>query len=249
MTHAPDNAELEVIFDRYLSEVLVLTSQKRDSPLEVPDEPESIAVHDLRQALADPSILLGPSHRSVRQKMDKLLIFALWLRATPSGHIPDELGSRAARFRFALWSLPARVGWPEADELYSDQLRWPGEEIQPIWQATICDEARAAQQEWKRHLDSWEDDPWLAARHADADASLEDDLRWLTTTWPRTRRRKTAHKRWPKRPGILDLGSVTDHSRVAADDVVHAVFSVELGAEVIVFLSNVTLRDGTFDRH
>ena len=40
-----------------------------------------------------------------------------------------------------------------------------------------------------------------------------------------------------------------EHPRVAADDVVHAVSAIELGAEVVVFLANAALRNGPLDRH
>jgi len=219
VTSEPDNVDLDTVFHRYVEEVLVLESLPSDSTLRIPDLPTALSPYDQQRALVDPSLLIRSGCQTVRQKMGELLIFALWLRAVPAGHIPRELASRAARFRFAIWSLPARVGWPKAEELYSDKILWPGREEQKIWRRTICDEARAAQQEWKQYLDAWEDDPWLATRHAEADEQLEDDLRWLTTTWPRTRRREKDHKPWPAPPRFLDLGSTADHSRVAADTV------------------------------
>ncbi len=40
-----------------------------------------------------------------------------------------------------------------------------------------------------------------------------------------------------------------EHPRVAADDVVHAVAAIELGAEVVVFLPHAALRNRPLDRH
>lgn len=105
---------MDGVFHRYLHEVLVLDASAPGSRLRTPDMPTPLPAHDLRRALVNPAILIGSDSQPVRQKMDKLLIFVLWLRAVPAEHIPRELASRAARLRFAIWSLPARVGWPRS---------------------------------------------------------------------------------------------------------------------------------------
>lgn len=218
MTNTADG--LAPTFHRYLNEVLILESRSSNSGLQIPDRPTPLPAYDVQRALSNPSVLLEKGSQRVKQQMNDLLIFALWLRAVSAEHIPRDFASRAARFRFAVWSLPARIERSTANELYSDQVVWPaGQKPQSLSPARIRDEARAAQQEWKQYLDTWEDDPWLAARHAKADEQLEDDLRWLTTTWPRTRRRKEDHKPWPGPPKLLDLGWAADHRRVAVDTV------------------------------
>lgn len=89
-----------------------------------------------------------------------------------------------------VWTLPPRTGWQEWRSL---TLEWswtgpPGvHDYIPLSQEMVLAEARAARDDWLAHLNGWEDDPWLAARHQRDPGRLESELRWLTTTPARAR--------------------------------------------------------------
>ena len=55
--------------------------------------------------------------------------------------------------------------------------------------------------------------------------------------------------RGPRVGDTADHFKYFEHPGVAADNVVHAVSAIELGAEVVVFLSYRSLRNGSLDRH
>lgn len=200
------------LFDRYVAEVLVTdTSVAASSAFRrqvVPSAGQVLPADDIRLVLGDPTSLFESGQRM--GKPDTLLVFALWLGESPAECVPVGWASRAARFRFAVWSLPIRLG----RHLYSSDVRVPGGPLQRIDWHRIRQEAWAAQEDWKRHLDAWEDDPWLASA---GDKRIETELRWLTTTWPRTNPSRDHTVAWPSPPAPLDLDSDADQRRLAAD--------------------------------
>jgi len=211
------------VFERYLNDVLA-SAAATGGQVRLPEHPQPlIQPGDLERALNNPRTLFPPEQSEPREQLRLLCTFALWLRYSPPGHVPLHLASRAARLRFVVWTLPPRTGWQEWRSL---TLEWswtgsPGvDDYIPLSQETVLAEARAARDDWLAHLNGWEDDPWLAARHQRDPGRLESDLRWLTTTWPRPRRGTPAA--WPGGPGYLNLQpeGVQDRSayhRVATD--------------------------------
>ncbi|MFN2497423.1 MAG: hypothetical protein ABR608_16215 [Pseudonocardiaceae bacterium] len=207
-------------FECYLDQVLATAPLPEGAPVLVPRCPRRIQPNDVERALDNPRALFSADQDEPRERLRALFCFALWLRYSPPGHIPARLASRAARFRFGVWSLPPRLGWPQ-----------PWRSLKVAWSATgatdyavlsrdvVLAEARAARDDWLAQLNDWEDDPWLAARHQRDPGSLEADLRWVTTTWPRPPR---GEQPWPDRPGYLDLepdgeGDRGSYHRVATD--------------------------------
>ncbi len=209
---------------RYVNDVLVNTEMS-GSHLTLPEHPQPVIQPDhLERALNDPRVLFSPAHRGDEptRRLRLLFRFALWLRYSPPGHVPAHLASRAARLRFGVWSLPPRMGWPP--EWSSLQAVWsatgppgPGDYLE-LTEDLVLAEARAARDDWLAQLNGWEDDPWLAARHQRDPGSLESDLRWMTTTWPRPAR---GERPWPESPAHLTLesddGDRGAHDRVATD--------------------------------
>ena len=214
--------------DWYLAAVLRL-APRTGNEVPAPQGPDPIPSNHLRDALTDPSVLFTapkmattPQHRMVR-----LMRFALWLEDPANGGVPAELASRAARYRFLVWSLPARLPAEHEDELCPRTVPWPSA---AGGRAVTSDEdlrarARAAREDWLAFLAAAEDDAWLAALQTRGDALVERDLRWLTRAWPRRRpgqRRADA----PRRPSHrLELSAIaasknvrrSEHRRVAAD--------------------------------
>lgn len=162
---------------------------------------------ELERALADPRVLLRDSSLTDEARAVRLLGFALWLESATAAHLPADLRSRAARFRFLVWSVLLRLDPAQARPVWPTRVDWtpaatpPGQEDYLTLSPTFVGvAARLAREEWLSHLDAWEDDLWLAVRHADDPRALESDLRWLTTTWPRS-------PEWtpPGPPAPLDL--------------------------------------------
>lgn len=211
------------MFERYLDRVLVNAPAKPGAQVLLPGSPRRIQLADLERALDDPRALfsLAEQHEP-GERLQVLFHFALWLRDSPPGHLPRPLASRAARFRFAVWSLPPRLGWAQWSPM---KVAWsatdppqPDDHV-PLSKELVLAEARAARDDWLAQLNAWEDDPWLAARHQYHRNSFESDLHWLTTTWPRPQRGEPP---WPSMPGYLDLQPEGDadrsgYHRVATD--------------------------------
>jgi hypothetical protein len=192
-------------FELYLTRVLVLQPVPSGTQVIVPRNPRRIQTGDLERALNDPHALSLDQDEPATQ-LCALVHFALWLGDCPPEYVPRKLASRAARFRFAVWSLPLRMGWPP--EWRSLRVSWsavdpprPDDDV-PVSEELVLAEARAARDDWLAQLNNWEDDYWLAARHERDPGLLEAELWWLTTTWPRPPRRKPL---WPGRPRYLDL--------------------------------------------
>ncbi|MGH4020384.1 MAG: hypothetical protein ACRDT0_14345, partial [Pseudonocardiaceae bacterium] len=215
------------VLDRYVNAVLAdgqAPSSQVTRHEALPDHPQPVIQHDhLECALNDPRALFSAAdwRNEPRVCLTLLFRFALWLRYSPPGHVPVRLASRAARLRFAVWSLFPRMGWPQ--EWSSLNVVWsatgppqPGDYLE-VTDELVLAEARAARDDWLAQLNDWEDDPWLAARHQRDPGSLESDLRWLTTTWPRLPRGEPP---WPGGPEYLNLDAEADRSayhRVATD--------------------------------
>jgi hypothetical protein len=201
--------------------VLLSAADPNVPPVVLPGGPRRIRPDDLERALDDPRILFPRTAQDdLRERLRVLFHFALWLRYSPP--VPQHLASRAARLRFEVWSLPPRLGWRGWRSM---PVPWsmaePPQDRRPteLSKRRVLAEARAARDDWLTHLNNWEDDPWLAARHQRDPGALEADLRWLTTTWPRPPRDEPP---WPDRPRYLDLepeGSQdrSAYQRVATD--------------------------------
>ena len=204
----------EDALDHYLGHV-VRTGPVRPRHIEAPVGPKPMAHNDIRDLLADPALLFGGANPATepRERMALLIRFALWL---DEADMPGELASRAARYRFLVWSLPARLPVDVAAELCPEAVLWPSRVdsyLTELSDGMIRNKARAAREDWLRQLAEAEDDPWLAALQTDGDRGLERDLRWLT-------------RAWPQRGGVrgrLDLAdpdsrsSTAEHRRVAAE--------------------------------
>jgi hypothetical protein len=207
-------------FERYVAGFLVTEPAPADAPvLLLPGEPRPIHPADVERALDDPRVLFAAGRDEPRARLPMLFHFAMWLRATPPEYLPSELASRAARFRFGVWSLPPRMGWP--DQWRSLRVPWSAADTTGyavLSRKVVLAEARAARDDWLAQLNDWEDDPWLAARHQRDPGSLESDLRWMTTTWPRAPRGKPP---WSKPSDHLTLESDDSdrglYDRVATD--------------------------------
>ncbi|MGH3936692.1 MAG: hypothetical protein ACRDS1_17210 [Pseudonocardiaceae bacterium] len=204
MSAGPD-AERSAVFGGYLGQMLVTKQTPAGDRVRLPESPRRIQPGDIERALDDPRLLFSADQDDPRH-LRRLVLFALWLRYCPSDHLPRHLRSRAARFRFGVWSLLPRMGWPQ--EWLPLTVAWsmtdPGREndFVVITRELVLAEARAARDDWLAQLNDWEDDPWLAARHQRDPGRLEADLRWLTTTWPRC-----GESAWLDGPGYLNLES------------------------------------------
>ncbi|MGQ0776553.1 MAG: hypothetical protein ACT4NY_19360 [Pseudonocardiales bacterium] len=204
------------VFERYLNDV-VANTDAMGAPVELPDHPQPvIQPDDLERALNNPRVLFySIDQNEPREQLRLLCTFALWLRYSPPGHVPPHLESRAARLRFAVWTLPPRTGWQEWRPLPVEWSSSPGGYIQ-LSREMVLAEARAARDDWLAQLNAREQDPWLAARHQREPMKIESDLRWLTTTWPRPRRDEPA---WPDGPSYLNLEPDGDEDRSAYQQV------------------------------
>ncbi len=142
----------------------------------------------LERALADPARVAGQDGLVPDRSVDRLrnmMRFALWLRLAPPELLPADFTSRAARYRFLVWTLPLRLGWPDALDVERLQFGATADTIE-TWELgtrEVLAEARAARTDWLGYLENWEQDPWLAARYAAEPDLTEIDLRWVTTTW------------------------------------------------------------------
>ena len=190
------------VFERYLDDV-VASADAAGAQVELPDHPQPvIRPGDLERSLDNPRVLFPSTDQGEpRERLRLLCTFALWLRHSPPGHVPRNLASRAARLRFAVWTLPPRTNWEQWRSLTLEWSWSPGDHIK-LSREMVLAEAQAARDDWLAQLNAWEDDPWLADRHQREPTSLESDLRWLTTTWPRPRRGQPA---WPGKGGYLTL--------------------------------------------
>jgi hypothetical protein len=176
------------IATRYITETIALTSSG------VPDRPwptglAGINYQDLQSLLNNPTNLAGFATASNRERLDLLVNMAVWLRHVPTDVLPVNTRSRAARFRFLVWSLPFRL---RAAGLDDDVLpgtvdipfgNGPSSSVALENDQLILVYAREAREEWLAYLNAWEDDPWLATSGRDR---VEDELRWLTEAGPHT---------------------------------------------------------------
>ncbi|MGH3942389.1 MAG: hypothetical protein ACRDTG_27965 [Pseudonocardiaceae bacterium] len=101
------------VFERYLD--VVASAEAMGGQVELPDQPQQIIQPgDLERALNNPrSLFPSTDQGELRERLRLLCTFALWLRYSPPGHAPVRLASRAARLRFAVWTLPPRMRWQE----------------------------------------------------------------------------------------------------------------------------------------
>lgn len=207
------------VFGRYLDQVLATGQMLDGAPVLVPRCPRRIQPRDVERALDNARALFSAEQDEPKEQLRTLFCFALWLRYSLPGHVPAHLASRAARLRFGVWSLLPRLGWPKS--WLSLKVTWSAtgaRDYAVLSRAVVLAEARAARDDWLAQLNDWEDDHWLGARHQHDPGSLESDLRWMTTTWPRALR---GEHPWPGRPAALTLDSDDgDHGaydRVATD--------------------------------
>ncbi|HEX5115088.1 MAG TPA: hypothetical protein VFW65_07810 [Pseudonocardiaceae bacterium] len=192
---------------------------------------------NIRRALSRPRTLLDPTNTDVRTVFKVLMSLAWLADHWPVDWIPRDLASRMARFQFLVWSFPARFGVGASAEIYDGvQLPELAEQPRPeVDDEFLFAQARLARQHWKQYLDSWEDDPWLASRQDRAPDALESDLAWLVIAWPSPNKPWSdaldgaAVRHWPRGLSSLDLGSVSDGHRVAADTAQHWLHRGSLG--------------------
>jgi hypothetical protein len=145
------------VFERYLSEVMT-SVQESGTQVRTPRRPQpTISPNNLERVLNDPRLLFpSPEPGEPRKQLILLYTFALWLRYSPSGHVPRHLESRAARLRFGIWSLAPRMGWPpEWDEM---KVTWSVAEAPRDSEYTVFSpevvlaEARVARDDWLAYL-------------------------------------------------------------------------------------------------
>ncbi|WP_431956888.1 hypothetical protein [Nocardia lijiangensis] len=208
------------LFDAYVTEAILIREHTTvPAGLEIPVYGRRIRVQVLRAVLEDPRLL---THTCGLELPELLVAFALWLDHPPTGQVmPPDCATMAIRFRFMVWSLTTRhTGWQAP--IYPDQIDmsdlspWPlptSPTLEEFGSARLQAEARTARHQWLTCLTRWEDDPWLATRTS---AQLENDLRWLRTTWPSQRpHRTTTAPDWPQPATELRLGSDDDITALA----------------------------------
>lgn len=139
----------------YLTGVLRL-APRPGTAVPAPERPALMLANDLSDVLTDPEVLFGWPTSAVdpRHRMQRLMQFALWLEDPAGGGVPAELASRAARYRFLVWSLPARLPGVMEDELCPLGVPWPTATggraaTSGDWLRT---RARAAREDWLRAL-------------------------------------------------------------------------------------------------
>lgn len=175
--------------DRYLN--LHWDEPRGRQIVAAPGELARMDLEFLDLALADPRVLAGrdgvrPSAPADRLRL--MLRFALWLRLAPPHLLPAEFASRAARFRFLVWTLCPRLGWPDELKVGTVSFLAPSEPTdREVSRRMVLEEARAARTDWLGYLENREADSWLATRQATNPDLIEADLRWVTSTWVRSR--------------------------------------------------------------
>lgn len=190
--------------ERYLA-AMVLTPADEDS-LWLPEDWGVLSAERLGALIDDPTA--AEDYDQDRGRALVVLVCRLSAREAP-----QEFASRVARLRFMVWSLYFRLDDTVGEILMPTRVRLPGaESLVELGAARRGIEARAARRDWMDHLDAWEDDPWLAHRHATAPAEFEYDLTLLTATWP-------GHPgSTPLRLSTAETDSADeDHHRIAAD--------------------------------
>lgn len=209
--------------DAYVAGVLRTGPVPDGTVLAPPQQPMPLRPRDVEHALSDPGALLNGVANPV-SKVERLMRFARWLETAPPGEVPAELTSRAARYRFLVWSLPCRLTGDHSQPIRPERIAWPSK-AGGTTTATPTDfvraSARLAQQDWLQFLAAAEDDPWLAGLQAAGDELLERDLRWLTRAWPDALDGEQAGSRWIMldlaEPGAARPARRGQHRRVAAD--------------------------------
>jgi hypothetical protein len=164
----------------------VLRVGDRSGRVDAPADVVPLSTRDVGDALTDPTILFhGLDIPAVQDRMDRLMRFALWLEHADGDWISSEFASRAARYRFLLWSLPARFPPGRYDKVYPQAVGW--KQRTPLSIDQVRERARAARADWMGYLAAAEDDLWLSALQANGDPLVERDLRWLALAWPKPR--------------------------------------------------------------
>jgi hypothetical protein len=168
--------------DWYLRDVVRLGNGR--ARVDAPTTAAPLSLRDVTDALTDPMVLLrGLEIDAVRERMGRLIRFALWLEHTEN--VAAELASRAARYRFLVWSLPLRFPADRFDEVCPLAVAWQNRTATSP--DVVAERARAARAGWMGLLAIADDDPWLAALQAAGDPIIERDLRWVTLAWPERR--------------------------------------------------------------
>ncbi|EWM19879.1 hypothetical protein [Kutzneria sp. 744] len=155
--------------------------------IEPPQRPERMRTADVRAALQHPDrLLVGADHLPVRVRLTPLLRFAVWLDQGPG--IPRELASQAARFQFLVWSFLPRLDPDVERHACPGHVTWSPETTGTaqitVDRDEVRDRARAARQQWLEFLTAWEDDPWLAGLHHQADTRIAHDVLWIALRDP-----------------------------------------------------------------
>lgn len=139
----------------------------------VPKPDDALDLRTLQSLVSDPlGSIRGATNLSVYRRFELLNTVARYLDALPPTTVPEILRSRAARLRFLIWSLPARL-----------RAAVPGVDIEDDPDHALL-RARAARHDWQQQLRAWQDDPWLTQRHQQNPRDFERELRLLTHSWP-----------------------------------------------------------------
>lgn len=190
----------------------------------------------LRAALDDPTIIRGYPTATPWERWRRLAEFACLLDQIPAEQIPPSLRSRAARLRFLIWSIPARLTTStDTTTIVADlALQHLGAIDRGITSDELYERARIARHDWLEHLAAADSDSWLSERRAHHPAGFDHEHRLLTEQHPTpptpltTRFRQLARRntsprptRAPSRPLALATGSstsgaVADHRETAA---------------------------------
>jgi hypothetical protein len=89
-------------------------------------------------------LLRGLEIDAVRDRIERLIRFALWLEHAEN--IAAELASRAARYRFLVWSLPLRFPVGRFDEVCPRAVAWQDRTVTSP--EVAAGRARAARADW-----------------------------------------------------------------------------------------------------
>jgi hypothetical protein len=149
-----------------------------DTPLEF----TGVSADLFDAVLDDPTILAGYDGSDAVRRFRLLSELACAVERYPADELPTRFRARAARLRFLVWSLPARL---------HDQNH--GAELFPVPSAVLghalgraaaLDRARTARQDWLSCLAAADSDPWLTELRARDTRRFDVEHHWLTEQWP-----------------------------------------------------------------
>lgn len=205
-------------FTTYLTTVLTLAPSSTGEKVVIPHQASRMRVLDIRCALLDPgSMIRSGGDIGIRERLSAPLRFALWLQRVPSEFVPRDLASRAARYRFLLWSFFARLDTDVETSARPSNITWSDgvEEADKFKLSAdwVRAEARSAREEWLGFVCAMENDPWLASLAAEASNRTDEDMRWLKLRWPPG----SSEPLNLATSGTSDVAAHADQRRVAAE--------------------------------